>query len=256
MRPNLIFILFFTLVIFVRCINENVEEKYIPANIEVKDRGEIAWFPLNGNLNDSTGNLTMISSAGELNFTKGINNQFGKGVLLNGIDNYITISPGYLDTIAILFWIKTPIGISSPNRPVVFDYGNNAISASLVDGTTGATELVLKNKECQTNFSELGEESYLNTFNKYSLIYIESGGDSTSFTFKGYLNDGKSKVVTGHYKFPSIIDPATEMIYIGRSSLKNEIANSFYKGSIDEIHIFNRFLTQKELEYYLTIQPN
>ena len=255
-QPSLILFLLLLLFFLSQCIRDNIEEKYAPKSITDSLIGEIAWFPLNGNLNDSTGNSTIISVAGEVRYISGISKEYGEGIQLNGTNNYITITPGFLDTISILFWLKTPNGISKPNQPVVFDYGNNAISASLVDGLTGATDLLLQNNENSKSSSDLGEENFLNTFNNYCLFYIEAGGDSTSFTYKGYLSNGNEKIVSGHYKFPGFIDPATEVIYIGRSSLRTEITNSLLNGSIDEIHVFNRFLTKAELAYYLSIQPD
>jgi len=44
------------------------------------------------------------------------------------------------------------------------------------------------------------------------------------------------------------------LVYIGRSSVKDEIVNSYFKGNIDEIHIYDRFLTDSELAYFKNIQ--
>lgn len=253
LKPTIIAL--FSILLFSQCITENAEVKYATKDSGEKPKGEIAWFPLNGNLNDSTGNQTMISVAGKVTYTKGINSETGKAISLNGVDNYIVITPGYLDTISVLFWLKTPNGIINPNQPVVFDYGFNSTSATLIDGTTGATTLTLQSGGKEVSSSEMGDESYLSTSNNYCLFYFETGGTTTSFWYKGYLSDGTPKVLNNQYVFPKIVDPLTDMIYIGRSSQKDEISTSFFKGSIDEIHVFNRFLTDTELSYYLNIQP-
>jgi len=125
----------------------------------------------------------------------------------------------------------------------------------LVDGTSGATDLVLQSGDAKFSSSEMGEESYINTSSKYSLFYFEAGGLTTSFYYKGYMSDGKALILKNQYLFPTIVDPLTDLIYIGRSSQKDQISNSFFKGSIDEIHIFNHFLNETELSYYLNIQP-
>jgi hypothetical protein len=252
MRPRPITFFALCLILFSQCVSDNVEEKYGSNDLTEAPKGEIAWFPLNGNLNDSTGNNTLIAFAGDATYTIGL---IDRGIRLDGSKNYFVISPGYLDSIAIVFWLKTPKGIISPNNPVIFDYGNGAVTASLVDGTTSATELVLKQDTVSYSSLALGEESFVNTYNNYSLVYIEVGGTSASFCYKGYLKNGNEKIISSEYTFPGYFDPATEMIYIGRASEKNEITNSYFKGNIDEIHIYNRFLTGSELEYFKNIQP-
>jgi hypothetical protein len=236
-----------------QCISDNAEEKYASAGPGEVPKGEIAWFPLNGNLNDSTGNYTPIAVAGPLNFVAG---KIGSGLSLDGSENFIMMAPGYLDTLSILFWLKTPKGIANPNRPVIFDYGQGAVSAELVDGITSATDLSLNQNNFKKMFSGGKDVGYLNTYNAYSLIYIEAAGNFASFYFKGQLVNGTAMTTQGRFEFPSLMNATSELIYLGRSPLKGNNANSYFKGFIDEIHVFNRFLSQSELEYFKTIQSN
>lgn len=252
MKSKPLFIATFFLMLLTGCLTDNAEEKYEKSTIIEPPKGEVAWFPLNGNLTDSTGNNSLIAVAGEHNYTEGI---LGKALSLNGKDNFIMVSPGYFDTISVVFWLKTSNGIASPNRPVVFDYGNGAVSAALVDGVSGATEMELKQSEFVASTKQMGSENYLNTYYKYSLVYIEATQNQTSFYFKGYKSDGNPKVVKSSYQHTSLLDAATDVIYIGRSSSKTEIQNSFFTGNIDEIHVYNRFLSEEELNYFNTIQP-
>lgn len=249
------FLLLFILFFLSQCVSENIEEKYANTPPDPVTVNEMAWFPLNGNLNDSTENHSMISVAGPVNYTTGLNKESGKGLILNGVNNYIVISSGYLDTIAILFWMKTHNGIANPNQPVMIDYGHNAASIKLIDAVTEATNLLLQHGQSEVNSASMGENYFLNTYNKFSLIYLEAGGTSAAFSFQGYLDDGTPHKISNHYTFPLIFDPITDLIYIGRSSDPQHISNSFFKGYIDEIHVFNHFLTNDELSYYLNIQP-
>jgi hypothetical protein len=251
MRSKPILICSLTIFLFAQCISDNVEEKYGSTVPVEAPSGEIAWFPLNGNLNDSTGNSTMIAVSGSVNFTDGVT---GTGLKLNGSDNFIMISPGYLDTISILFWVKASSGIDSPNRPVLFDYGHGAITAALTDGVSGATNLTLKQDSIQFSSADMGEEYFLNSYCTYNLIYIEVTKNIASFYYSGTLDDGTKKVVSNQYEFPALFNASTELVYIGRSSVKDEIVNSFFKGNIDEIHIYDRFLTDSELAYFKNIQ--
>ncbi|MBN1927843.1 MAG: hypothetical protein JW798_18565 [Prolixibacteraceae bacterium] len=245
------------ILLFSQCVSENIEEKYAFNNPVNKPTGEIAWFPLNGNLNDSTGNNTLISLAGPVVYAPGLNGESGLGLLLDGAKNYLVISPGYSDTIAVLFWMKTSSssGITNPNQPVMFDYGFNAATVSLVDATSEATNLVIRQGGSEFSSASLGEEKFLNTYNKYSLFYFETGGNSASFSFQGYMIDGKAHKISSAYEFPAAIEPMTDLLYIGRSADPQNTENTFFSGYIDEIHIFDHFLSSDELNYYLTIQP-
>lgn len=245
-----------TIIFFSHCVSENIEEKYASKIPTIQTQGEIAWFPLNGNLNDSTGNQTMISVAGTIAYTAGVNEELGQGLRLNGTNNYLIVSPGVSDTIAILFWLKSANanGIVSPNKPVMFDYGHKAATASLVDATSAATHLNIKHGSSEVSSSEMGEENYLNTYNGYSLFYFVSTGNLAAFTFQCYI-DGVAHKISNQYNFNNIIKPQSDLIYIGRSSAPDEAGNSFFNGSIDEIHLFNRALSSSELNYYLQIQP-
>ena len=245
------------LLLFMQCVSENVEEKYASQTSVTRPEGEIAWFPLNGNLNDSTGNQTLISVAGPVEYAEGINDDTGMGLLLNGVNNYLILSPGLYDSIAVLFWLKTSgtAGIVEPNRPVMFDYGSKAVSATLTDAVSGATQLSVQHGATQVSTSEMGEENYLNTHNAYSLFYFEVTKQQAAFTFQGYAN-GMPHKVTNQYAFTDDLLALSDLIYIGRSSDPHNADNSFFKGYIDEIHVFSRFLTSEELTHYLNIQPN
>jgi hypothetical protein len=241
-----------SVLLFVRCISDNVEEKYTSETSNTPPPSEIAWFPFNGNLNDSTGNNTLIAFAGEPNYSGGFR---GQALQLDGSGNYIVVSPGNLDTISVLFWLKTPNGIVNPNRPVLFDYGMGAVSASLTDGISGATVIVLNQSEAPFSTFDVNEQTYLNTYNNYSLMYIEVAGKKASYFFKGYLRDGKELAVSNSHQMPVDFDPANDLLYIGRSASKSGIANSYFQGEIDELHIFSKALTDNEIQYYNNLQP-
>lgn len=255
MKNGLTLLSLLIIIILTQCVSGNIEEKYTSTEQVPQPINEIAWFPLNQNLNDSTGNQTMISVSGPITYVNGINKELKTGLYLNGTSNYIIISPGYRDTISILFWLKTAKGVISPNAPVLTDYGFNSISASF-DAITEATNLIIKQGESTENSADLGEENFLNTDNKYSLFYLEAGGNTAAFSFQGYLVDGKKHKISNQYVFSETLNPLTDLIYIGRSSNPSTSVNSFFKGCIDEIHIFSRFLTLDELNYYQNIQPN
>lgn len=238
-----------------------MEEKYYETDDEDtsshpgtnQPRGEIAWYPFNGNLNDSTENNIPIILIGDTTFVSGINEAYGKGIHLNG-SSCLLINLGYYDTISIVFWVKGDGEIDEFNQAVLFDYGSNAISA-LLDGSTGASSMSIK-KNGDAASSDDASVGYLNSFNKYSFFYFEAGGDLTKVFFKGYASDETEIIYTEDLNFPGIIDPESEMLYIGRSSQRENQNESFFSGAIDEIHIYSRSLTELEIESFAFINTD
>jgi hypothetical protein len=213
--------------------------------------GEIAWFPLNGNLNDSTGNNTQLFYVGDTaQFSNGLNNSSGKGIFLNG-SSYLMINLGFYDTLSIVFWVKGAGELGPAAHPVLFDYGLNAISAQL-DGSTGATALTVQKSNSIASSVDLIED--LNSFSRYSFLYFEAGGDYTRIYFKGYYQDGTERVYKTDLSFPGIINPLTEILYIGRSSSREEFPGSLFHGAIDEIHLYSHPLTDLEIETFAFTQ--
>jgi hypothetical protein len=244
------------------CESENIEEKYFwqpadTAGVDTTDptiphpQGEIAWFPLNGNLNDSTGNNIPLLFVGDsVTYVSGLNPIYGKGIYLDG-SNYLIVNLGYYDTLAIVFWIKGAGELGSTGHPILFDYGLNAISAQL-DGSTGATAVSVHKSD--STASSVDVIADLNSFSRYSFLYFEAGSDLTRVYYKGYYLDGTERIYEADLNFPGIIDPLSEILYIGRSSSRNEFIGSLFQGAVDEIHIFSHPLTDQEIEAFAFTQ--
>lgn len=245
---------------FFACESENIEDKYLNKvpNDSIpngdSNSSEILWLPLNGNLDDSTGNNTPLVLAGNIKYVKGINKDHGKGIYLDG-SSYLMINLGYYDTLAASFWIKGDGELAESNDPVIFDYGLNALTAQL-DATTGATAVNLKKNDTQTSSADNSSVEYLNSFYQYSFVYIEAGGDKTRIYFKGYTSGGSELVYNGELNIPGIIETKSDVVYIGRSSQRENQASSFFKGAIDEIHIYRKPLSNSEIQKMASIQTN
>jgi hypothetical protein len=244
------------------CESENIEEKYFQqiddtTDIDTNDpliphpQGEIAWFPLNGNLNDSTGNNIPLLLVGDsASYVNGLNAENGKGLYLDG-SSYLLINLGYYDTLSIVFWIKGAGELGASGHPILFDYGLNAISAQL-DGSTGATAVTVHKSDSTASSSEVIQD--LNSFSKYSFLYFEAGGDLTRVYFKGYYLDGTERIYEADLDFPGIIDPQSEILYIGRTSLRDDYTGSLFRGAVDEIHLYSHPLTDQEIEAFAFTQ--
>ena len=267
-----LFFVFITTVVMVwifSCERENIEDKYYssgeeenptdtvqsPSDTSTVDptdtipqiiHGEIAWFPMNGNLNDSTENNISLMLMGDTVFVDGINEEYKNGLYLNGY-SYLLLNLGYYDTLSIVFWIKGDGEIESTNSPVLFDYGFNAFSAQL-DASTGATSITVKKNDDIAYSHESSSVEYLNSFYQYSFVYVEAGGNKTRVYFKGYSSLGDELIYCDELNFPGIIEAESEFLYIGRSSQRENQSESFFRGAIDEIHIYNKTLSNAEVE--------
>jgi hypothetical protein len=243
---------------FYPCESENIEDKYLkrangPDSLNNQPtKGELAWLPLNGNLKDSSGNNIPVLLVGNTQFTQGLNEDYGQGLYLDG-KSYLVLHVGYYDTLSVVLWIKGEGGLERENAPVLFDYGLNTLSAQLdVDGTTGATNLRVKKNEDMAGSHENKSVEYLNSFTQYSLLYMESGGDKTKVYFKGY-SSGHEIVYSDEFNFPGNMNAKTDLLYIGRSSQRANQENSYFKGAIDEVRIYNKTLTNTEIEALASI---
>jgi hypothetical protein len=246
---------FFILLYFLiaGCENDNIEHKYYKNSRPDNDTstniipdGEIAWFPLNGNTNDSTGRKAAFFVGNPL-FVNGLNQNKGKGLHLDG-NSYLLINLGYYDSLSVVLWVKGDGVISDLNKPVLFDYGYKAISAQLeMDAISGATILESNRNEDITS-SENSSVEYLNSFNKYSFLYFEAGAKCTRIKYKGFTSDGSEILYNENLNFDAPISAKSEFLFIGRSSLRDDDNQSYFKGAIEEIHIYNRPLTSSEIE--------
>lgn len=263
MKRNFQWFLYTAILLFVlySCENANIEDKYFkggkPTDTTENPHGnlsEIVWLPLNGNLNDSTGNNTPVVLVGNKKFVNGMNKDYGNGLYLDG-NSYLLINLGYYDTLSIAFWIKGDGALESTNKPVLFDYGLNAITAQL-DATTGATSLTLKKNENIANSSENSSVEYLNSFNRHSFVCVEAGGNNTKIYYKGYASGGTETIYSENLAFPGIIEAESDILYIGRSSQRENQSSTFFKGTIDEIHIYNKTLSDTEIENMALIPTN
>lgn len=236
--------------LFVSCENDNIEQKYYQIIAEQSDSsnltdGKIAWFPFNGNLSDTTENNTQIMVVGTPKYVNGLNADFGKGLHLDG-KSYLIIKLGYYDSLSVVIWVKGDGELNGLNKPVLFDYGQNALSAQL-DASTGATTLNSQKGDKKAT-SLKSSTKYLNSYNKYSLLYFESSGTTTKVLFKGYLQNGAAITYNQDLSLPGIIAPQSEFLYIGHSSMRDDKNKTNFKGAIDEIQIFNRPLTDTEID--------
>ncbi|MDD6210164.1 MAG: hypothetical protein PUB21_06120 [Bacteroidales bacterium] len=248
-------LLFFAMLVcaFFACTSDNIEEKYTgkdDPDIIIGD--ELAWFPLNGNLNDSTENGVSLFFNGTPEFVSGMN---GTGLKLDGRKNYISIPVGIQDTLSIVFWVKmeTQDFRSLNPNPVWIDYGMGAVKASL-DGTTDATKLRVKENEYSDPTSQLipndNEWDGFCSWDNMVFFYTEIIKDKITCRIKSKYGRFTPKDWLKTIELTSPIVINSDLLYIGRSSGVQDIQGGYLQGVVDEIHIYKRGLSAQEIEHF------
>lgn len=239
---------------YISCDSSNIEEKYLLE--ELPDKTDttaiLAYFPLDGSVEDKSGNDTPIKFIGDsLIFAPGLNSDCGQGLHLDG-DSYLMIPIGYYDTLAIVFWVWSDCMINSGEQAYLIDYGLNAFTLNL-DGITGATMVSIRNNDCAGSSNDVG--GLVNSYSNYSFVYLESSQGTTKVYFKGYLYGDIETIYRHEYPFGVDINPLNDILYIGRSSLRERSENSFFRGMIDEIHVFKHGLSKQQVDQFASINP-
>ena len=207
-------------------------------NAQIPTNGLVAWYPFNGNANDSSGN----GHDGTVNGATLTKDRFGKtnnAFHFNGKTDYITTVPGKTigtNKLTISFWLKTtskqmidPISFSNASGSVHYSVDlNNPCSGVGIDGGSG---VVMK-----------GDSSILNNNWHHCLIIISGTVDATIY-IDGIL---QSSITCSALNSKQSLNPTTTSPWtIGA----NEVASvRFFDGDLDDIAIYNRALSITEID--------
>jgi hypothetical protein len=251
-----IFLLLLPAFLFFACTSNNESDKYGGGSEELLV-GELAWFPLDGDLSneieESNIQLAYIGK-GTPEFVSGAGIDASQALKLNGEDNYLMIPAGVYDTLSVVFWVKTDnkeFRLKNPN-PVWFDYGMGAVKVS-VDGISEATKLlVAENTMGENPSSQLlpsGEWTYACSWN-LNLFYIEILKGRVSFRLTTRYQSEKLDCPVTIDRQESPLNIKSDVLYIGRSSGTGPYSGGYLQGIVDDIHIYNRGLTEAEVNAF------
>ena len=235
------------------CTSENEEQYAGNGSQDEINTDELAWFPLNGNLNDSTENQIHLFFNGTPEFVEAVDGSLG--LKLDGKKNYISIPVGVQDTLSVIFYVKmdNPDFRRMNPFPVWLDYGMGAVKVT-VDGTTDATKIKLtENTLSESETSQYipeGEWENFCSWDHMVFFYTEIVKDKITSRIKARYEEYTPKEYLRTIELTSPITIKSDVLYIGRASGINSIENSYLQGIIDEIHIYNRGLTPEEIEYF------
>lgn len=200
-----------------------------------KNDGLIAYFPLDSNYIDASGNDVHLQAFGNPEFVPGYQDESSSAVLLDGEDDFLVGLIGKLETFSISMWLKSSryyVGEWPEWRSAFFDYSNKQVYSG-IDGISGATQI------------KGGIES-----EEIAAIEIDNCAEWFHL-FMSVSNDVKIYLNGSLLKTESLDDTITylnDTIYFGRASKDDDIYLTHFYGKLDEIRIFNRILDQKEID--------
>jgi uncharacterized protein (TIGR02145 family) len=219
----------------VRCVKDTP--------ITTLNNGLVAYYPFNGNANDESGNGNNGVVNGATLTTDRLGNS-GKAYSFNGVDDQIEVSTtnGNFDnnSFSISFWLKTN---QSGGDPAIISRTNNTGSVYnnfVIFENNGKSAL---NGSCvwTMGYQTTTQNTILGNNWKHVVAV------STPYTAAIYVNGILAKTDT--VNTPSYMNFANFPIRFGRS--KHPYWGD-YSGSLDDIRIYNRALTQAEITYLTT----
>jgi len=218
-------------------INDPINQDKEPASL--KD-GLLAYYPFNGNASDESGNGNNGSVNGAT-LTVDRFNKTNSAYTFDGINDWISVNESSLfvsQTISLSIWIDNTTPFSVNNQFLVCGSQTNAPWAFGFDvkGNLG----VYKNQGCgqfiNNSFSNRSEQS---RWNNYVIIF--SSTQCIVYVNGALIETIQSSTINGACTSASL--------YIGRDVY---LQSEYFKGSLDDIRLYNRALSQSEITYLAT----
>jgi Concanavalin A-like lectin/glucanases superfamily len=206
----------------------------IPTVLESLKQGLVAYYPFNGNANDTSGN----GNNGEIIGSSLIADRFGnsnKAYSLNGINNYIVMPNNSLFAAAemtISYWKKSAL----VRQDTDLMYGNVA-EFSWQTGWSNNNFIGMQIK-CNTSNGGSSAVEQLNT--NWNNITFVIRGRQLSIYINGVLKHTLDNLVS------ITCNKADYKLYIGNDIYSG---SEFYPFSIDDLRLYNRALTPSEITY-------
>ena len=201
--------------------------------------GLVGYWPFNGNANDESGN----GNHGTVNgatLTEDRNGVVNSAYSFNGINNFIELKSGTSSTMNVIadisycFWLNT---VQQTNG-LILAFGNETnpgggYLAGLADG--GADPGYL-GYNISGNAKSWSSSSLNLSNNRWNFVVITLQKD----TMKLYINSKLDKVTFD-------VEPTYSWDGNRRIGVANYDFKAFYEGILDDIAIYNRALTEKEI---------
>jgi PKD repeat protein len=210
----------------------------------------VAYYPFNGNANDESGN----GNDGAIVGATLTEDRFGNpnnAYYFNGIDNFIVIPhsnslnlDGAQDNYSISLWFKTLGPEQGIGWRILSKWDENIYTHYPFSIQMGHESLVLAMFDTNSPIYIRTDQQWDNEWNHIAMV----------------VNNDKNKL---YGFFNNIIIDSTEITY--ETSIVNSIdiyigrtfgLNYYFQGFIDDIYIYNRALTEIEIESLYKVQPS
>lgn len=204
------------------------------------DSGLIARYAFNNNFLDSSSNNYHATIYGNPIFVADRFGNDSSACWFNGTTDYLRANIGYHSAIGVSVWFRTPYPIQN-NYPSIFDYGTKAFSAQ-IDGYTGASFPYDYGKAAAVVNDTLFVFTQLMISDAdWHHIYVDAG-------FPGY---GPRIYLDGYYQnnYPWYVplNVQSHQFCIGRLDTAESLWANYWIGEIDELRIYNRYLSENEI---------
>lgn len=212
------------------------------------NNGLVAYYPLNGNANDASGNGHDGVGSGGLNYVEGIE---GQAIAFDGVDDIVNIahdSQFNNSEITIAAWIKTDATNAEPEGNhwtyLVFKGDHENYQYGIIASGNPDVELVTAASMYWTGAPSYDVDIPYTSISDANWHLLVAVMTSTYTTF--YL-DGQSMGTDTTLSYSWNIN-STANIHIGGHPNLLGGGNGYFEGTIDEIRIYNRVLTETEIE--------
>jgi hypothetical protein len=212
---------------------------YVPTN------GLVGWWPFNGNANDESGNGnngTVNGATLTMDRCEISNSAFsfdGNSSRIVVADNN-TLDIQSNQSLSIATWVKHDLSVSNIGVYIISKYSGIIATGpqyGIGTGFTGQGYTTTQIASGLSNHIELRGNNVINDGEWHHLTYLWENGSNVKLYVDGILDTAKNMTLSG-----SIINNLNLHFGCGANLAQ------FYKGKIDDIGIWNRILTENEIQ--------
>lgn len=212
------------------------------------DRGLVAYYPLNGNANDSVGN-NHGTAYGGVGYVQGV---FGQAASLDGVDDWIEANIGELQNIAISLWFDAPYPENHYGR--LFDYGDDKELTCAISGPHPT--YIEQGVDGKIAFGSCPTDDPPECYYLRSNASIVDNGWHHLYALYDQVNNVQRLYIDGVFQEEINIsaDLHAAIIKFGYGSAFNTpgdealLSETFLNGIIDDVRIYNRPLSFDEIQ--------
>ncbi len=231
--------------------------------VSTLDSGLIAYFPFDGNANDSTGNGYNGTEYNSTNYVSGV---IGQAKSFDGSNDYIKIDT-ILDCsegLTFSFWLYSrgsnesentgvvisKYSMSSNTRGFLVSAYKNLTGNYYVSGSSNTQkDWVSSGLTSVDSISDIYNKetfSVINTKNIDTCKWVHCVINVTDTEIQAWLDD--TLTVTKEREYTSYYSSSTEKVYIGNSPSYYKGSNNHLKGYLDDLRVYNRSLSEDEIK--------